>query len=106
MYDPNDGGPVTLTANDDAALVPGESTVGFICAANTTLPADYHYEFRIWEPCGSDNHDTPLQSVSTNGTMSYDITLSGDFAVQCAVCPDGGSDADCNWEAYTPSTCN
>jgi hypothetical protein len=106
MYNPNDGSPIVLMGDDDADLTPGESTVSFVCSANMPLPDDYYYKFRIWEPCDSNNHDTPIEIQSANGSINYDIEYAGDFAVQCAVCPDGGTDAECDWEAYTPATCN
>jgi len=104
MYDPNDGNPIVLSGNDDAGLAPGD-TVGFTCSANIALPDGYHYQFRIWGPCGSEYHNEPLQYTTSSSNISYTIPSTGDFAVQCAVCPDGGTTAECNWESYTPTVC-
>jgi hypothetical protein len=106
IYDPNNGSPIALSGDDDSGFVPGETTVNFVCSANTALTTGYHYEFRIWEPCGSSNHDTPLELTSNSWGINYDIQQAGDYSVQCAVCLDGGTSADCDWEAYTPTTCN
>jgi len=105
MYDPDVN---LLTGADDENFVPGETLVYFVCSAeanNSSLPIGYHYKFRVYEPCGSPNHTTPVSFTSDDSNMPYQIEYSGDHVAQCAVCLDDGTDADCDWETYTPTTC-
>jgi hypothetical protein len=101
-----------LTDTDDENFVPGETLVYFVCAGepnNSALPEGYYYNFRVYEPCGSPNHTTPISFTSDDSNMPYQIEYSGEHVAQCAVCGTESTPAGpvefCDWEAYTPSVC-
>lgn len=109
MFTVNNGTSSLATEDDDENFVPGETTVRFVCG-NTQgepLPSGYSYRFRIYEPCGSDNHTTPLElDADTGGNgVNYDLELAGEYAAQCAVCSDVDGDTVCDFEAYSPLAC-
>ena len=99
-----------MSGNDDQDLEVGNSSVRFVCGNDQGEPlaSGYFYRFRVYEPCGSANHSTPLEIDAASGDngIDYDIDLSGDYAAQCAVCSGSGTSATCDWEPYTPTTCS
>lgn len=110
MWDVTHGTGTPITGDGDSAIVPGETTVRFTCSnfQVDTLPSGYFYAFRIFEPCGSDNHLTPLEFINDEGEngVNYDIEMSGDYQAQCSVCTvDSSGDTVCDWESLTPSAC-
>ncbi|OIP73845.1 MAG: hypothetical protein COU63_05080 [Candidatus Pacebacteria bacterium CG10_big_fil_rev_8_21_14_0_10_36_11] len=110
MYNTTGGTSTIMEENDDAALVPNQSSVRFVCSnfQENNLPTGYFYAFRIFEPCGSENHETPLEFVNAEGEngISYNIELSGDYMAQCSVCTvDDAGDTVCDWESLTPQEC-
>ena len=110
MWDVTNGTGTSITGNGDSAIVPGETTVRFTCSnfQADPLPSGYFYAFRIFEPCGSDNHLTPLEFINEEGEngVNYDIEMSGDYQAQCSVCTvDSSGDTVCDWESLTPSSC-
>jgi hypothetical protein len=110
MYNITGGESSIMSEDDDADLVPGESAVRLVCGSSegASLPEDYFYAFRIYEPCESDNHLVPLEFVNGSGEngINYDISMSGDFMAQCAVCTeDSEGDIVCDWESLVPTAC-
>lgn len=110
MYDLTNGQSQAMTADDDENLVAGQSTVRFVCASTDgpILPDGYFYAFRIYEPCGSGNHYTPVEFVNNEGEngVNYSISMSGDHMAQCAICEiDDQGDTVCGWESLTPAVC-
>jgi hypothetical protein len=110
MWDVTNGSTTLMTGDEDSTITPGETTVRFTCSnfQAETLPSGYFYAFRIFEPCGSDNHLTPLEFINDEGEngVNYDIEMSGDYQAQCSVCTvDSNGDTICDWESLTPSAC-
>lgn len=106
MFDVSSGTATAVSGDDDENFVPGETIVRFVCG-NTQgepLPSGYSYRFRIYEPCsGTSSTVQELDADSGGSGVNFDLELPGDYAAQCAVCPDGGTTNDCDWEAYTHS---
>jgi len=109
MYNVTSGQSSLMSNNDDDQLVAGHSTVRFVCSSTqSSLPDGYFYAFRVYEPCGSDNHLEPLEFVNEEGEngINYNIDMYGDYMAQCSVCSvDEEGDTVCDWESLTPTAC-
>lgn len=111
MYNTTNGNAVAMSGDSDLSLIPGESTVRFVCSNvfENNLPDGYFYAFRVYEPCGSANHLDPIEYVNEEGVngFNYAITMPGDYMAQCSVChTDTAGDTVCDWESLVPSECN
>jgi len=80
------------------------SRVELECAASETpIPAGYSYKFRVIEPCGPGDTETPtIDLTATGNTAQYTISRPGHFQAQCALCD---SNDVCDWESALINAC-